>query len=267
MTETFFTKELRSIINSDNKENVIMYLRQKNILQYSLNCLTCSSIMRQVKRRGAPDGFAFRCNNLSCSKYQHHRSIRSESVLEDIKIPLNKFIHFIYLYSIETCQKNIQEIIGLSRSTIYTLLKKIRARISMYFENNNILLGGPNLLVQIDESKFNFNVKAHRGHVPTTPVWVFGIVDTSYQPARGFMKIVEQRNRETLLSIIQAHVRPGSIIHSDEWRAYSNLNELQYTHGTVCHKYHFVNPETGVHTQHVYSNRIRHVENKKKQRS
>ena len=51
-------------------------------------------------------------------------------------------------------------------------------------------------------------------------MWVFGLVDTSHTPALGYMEIVSQRDAATLLPIIQAHVAPGTIIHSDQWAAY-----------------------------------------------
>ena len=44
---------------------------------------------------------------------------------------------------------------------------------------------------------------------------------------------------------------PESIIYSDEWRAYSTLSSLEYTHRTVNHSQHFVDPNTGAHTQTV----------------
>jgi len=34
---------------------------------------------------------------------------------------------------------------------------------SDYFDNNPIRLGGPGIVVQVDETKINFNVKSHRG--------------------------------------------------------------------------------------------------------
>lgn len=84
------------------------------------------------------------------------------------------------------------------------------------------------------------------------PVWVFGLVDTQFEPARGYMEIVPRRNRQTLTAVINRVLRVNSVIHSDEWRAYINLplfvpNCVQ--HDTVNHTYNFVNPLTGTHTQ------------------
>ena len=40
------------------------------------------------------------------------------------------------------------------------------------------------------------------------------------------MELVSDRRVGTLLQIIQAHVQPGTVIVSDEWRAYSNVGQL-----------------------------------------
>ena len=54
-----------------------------------------------------------------------------------------------------------------------------------------------------------------------------------------------QRNAATLLPIIQQHVVPGTIIHSDEWRTYSQVSTLPNVaaHATVNHSLEFVNLE------------------------
>ena len=101
----------------------------------------------------------------------------------------------------------------------------------------------------------------HRGRATSNEVWVFGMVVTSSRPALGYMEIVPCRDANTLLPIIQAHTLPGTIIHSDQWSAYSRLQSLPNvaTHSTANHSIEFVNPTTGVHTQHVesYWNRVK----------
>ena len=92
-------------------------------------------------------------------------------------------------------------------------------------------------------------------------MWVFAIVDTSHQPALGYMQVVQRRDAGTLLPIIQSHTAPGTIVHSDDWAAYRSVQQLSNvaTHNVVNHSLHFVDPVTGVHTQNVesYWNRVK----------
>ena len=76
------------------------------------------------------------------------------------------------------------------------------------------------------------------------------------------MRMVPNRTRTTLLPIIQAHTLPGTIIHSDDFATYRNAvgqlpNVVQ--HRVVNHSLNFVDPVTGIHTQHVesYWNRVK----------
>ena len=94
----------------------------------------------------------------------------------------------------------------------------------------------------------------HRGRPPRQERWVFGLCDTSFDPALGYMELLPDRRAGTLLPIIQAHVKPGTIIASDEWRAYSNVGQLPNVaaHRTVNHSLNFVGP-TGTHTQNIES--------------
>ena len=90
---------------------------------------------------------------------------------------------------------------------------------------------------------------------------MFGLADMSTTPATGFVQLVADRRAVTLLPIIQAHVQPGTVIHSDCWAAYNNVASLPNvgSHGTVNHSIEFVNSVTGVHTQNIesYWNRIK----------
>ena len=77
----------------------------------------------------------------------------------------------------------------------------------------------------------------HRGRPTTQEIWVFGMVDTSQTPALGVMVTVQDRTAQTLLPIIQRHLHPGTIVHSDQWSAYRQVQQLPPVtqHATVNH--------------------------------
>jgi hypothetical protein len=69
---------------------------------------------------------------------------------------------------------------------------------------------------------------------------------------RVFVKTVNNRSEQTLLEILSQHVLPGSIIHTDLWRGYTNLEHLMdVQHRTVNHSLNFVDPITQVHTNTI----------------
>ena len=78
------------------------------------------------------------------------------------------------------------------------------------------------------------------------------MVDTTHTPALGYMQLVPRRNAAILLLIIQQHVRPGAIIHSDEWAAYNCVQQLPSIAqpDTMNHSITFIYPTTGTHTEH-----------------
>ena len=77
----------------------------------------------------------------------------------------------------------------------------------------------------------------------------------------GYMEVVSSRDAATILPIIQTHTAPGTTMHSDQWAAYNRVQSLGNVaiHSSVNHSLHFVDPVTGVHTQHVesYWNRVK----------
>jgi len=64
---------------------------------------------------------------------------------------------------------------------------------------------------------------------------------------------VPNRKESTLIPIIKRWIKPGTIIHSDCWKAYSKLSALGYTHVTVNHSKEFVNKESAACTNSIES--------------
>ena len=105
-------------------------------------------------------------------------------------------------------------------------------------------IGGVGKEIVIDESKFGKR-KYHRGK-RVDGVWVFGGIER--ESKKCFFEIVEDRSANTLIPIIKRYVKPGSIILSDCWKAYSSLKEEGYTRLTVNHSVTFKNKENGACT-------------------
>ncbi|MFH4981666.1 hypothetical protein AB6A40_008375 [Gnathostoma spinigerum] len=64
---------------------------------------------------------------------------------------------------------------------------------------------------------------------------------------------VKKRSADTLLPITQEHVLPGITIVSAFWTTYSGVIKLPevYTHFTVNHSTHIVDPGTGTYTSNT----------------
>ena len=71
----------------------------------------------------------------------------------------------------------------------------------------------------------------------------------------GLIQLVQDRSAASLLPIIKQFILPGTEIHSDKWAAYWGIVDIPinppYTHKTVNHKLHFVDPTSGTHTNNV----------------
>uniref|UniRef100_A0A0L8H8M8 ISXO2-like transposase domain-containing protein n=1 Tax=Octopus bimaculoides TaxID=37653 RepID=A0A0L8H8M8_OCTBM len=66
-----------------------------------------------------------------------------------------------------------------------------------------------------------------------------------------FPQCVPDRSAATLEAVIIENVLPGTIVHTDKWASYRNLQQLGYIHRTVNHSTNFVDPETGACTNHT----------------
>lgn len=109
-------------------------------------------------------------------------------------------------------------------------------------------LGGDGMTIEIDESKFGKR-KYNRGH-RVEGVWVLGMVERS-ERGRVKLVVVEDRKKSTLHDIIKESIKADSVIYTDGWRGYNDLEESFQSHMTVNHSKHFKDPETQVHTNTI----------------
>ena len=120
-----------------------------------------------------------------------------------------------------------------------------------FFREGNEQIGGPGVVIEIDETKIGHR-KYQRGRL-VDGAWILGIIEPETGKYRLEVCPDNKRDSSTLLTLIQKHVRQGSIIHTDCWRGYSKLQDNGYEHRTVNHSENFVDPSTGTHTQNIES--------------
>ena len=104
-------------------------------------------------------------------------------------------------------------------------------------------------MVEIDEAKFGKR-KYSRGRM-VEGTWILGGIERETNNCFLVTCPENKRSEATLVPIIKAHVRPGTTIITDKWKAYVNLDKHGYVHLDVNHSKNFVDPLTGAHTNTI----------------
>ena len=152
---------------------------------------------------------------------------------------LEEILKFTYWWCQDLEQSQITRELRLARGTGVDWDSFCREVCEVTMFDNSEKIGGEGKIVQIDESKFGKR-KYHRGH-HVEGQWVFGGIEQDSR--KCFMVAVDKRDEATLLPLIERWIEPGTVIISDCWKAYCNLEKHGYTHRTVNHSKEFVNEQ------------------------
>ncbi|KCZ81215.1 hypothetical protein H312_01361 [Anncaliia algerae PRA339] len=107
-------------------------------------------------------------------------------------------------------------------NTIEKIIKKIIQNLPETDFSNNIL-GGPGLIIQVDETMLNYKAKSHRGCSPSSKTDSTWIVEISNSTKRVLAKVMENKKAETIIPIKCSQVAAGSLIWTDEHKSYASL--------------------------------------------
>ncbi|XP_071940919.1 uncharacterized protein [Antedon mediterranea] len=230
----------------------IAWCRRYGLLAFSMSCPRCNAICQQQPRDSSIDRVCWRCPERNCRKVIN---IRHGSFFSGSHLQLWQIIGLTYIWSTgagkarSLSQNLIMKELCMSEHTVVDWKQFCRDICVQYFINHPELIGGPGVIVELDESLFSRR-KNNVGRVRPER-WVFG----GYEQGRkkGFLVEVERRDAATLLPIIHQWVAPGTTIWTDRWAAYNQIQNRGFDHGTVNHQRHFVDPATGVCTNRVES--------------
>lgn len=206
-----------------NKEYMISWLKDENLIATQRICGNCQSEMKWTECNDRSDEFVWECRKqIGHKRHRYQTSIREGSWFENANLTIEEVLKFTYWWCQDLKQWQIKQqlCIGSHTAVDWDMFCRELCEVSL-FKN-------------IGKRMY------HRGHV-VEGQWVFGGIEE--ESRKCFIATAENRTEDTLLKIIKEWIAPGSIIVSDCWKAYYNLDKHGYFHKTVNHSKEFVNEE------------------------
>lgn len=225
-----------------NEISCINFLVERGVFYETIDCEKCGDPMIRYL-----DSAVFRCHKRTCGK-GNRISIRKYTFFYGSALKCIEIMQIAQFWISKMTVDSCIYLTGHSPNTICNFYNHCRVLVTSALQFEDQIIGGPEIVVQIDETKLGKR-KYHRGHM-VDGVWV--VVGIEKIPnGKIFLVPVLNRSVETLNTIVYEHVRMGSIIHTDMWRGYNGLETLGFIHQSVNHSQNFIDPETLVCTNLV----------------
>ena len=177
----------------DSEDACIEYLYEHKAIYNTMKCPTHSMNMVKTKK-------IWRCRKHSCTK---RISIFKDSFFAESNLKANKIMYLIHLKLNNTPSSSICSLTGHSSKTIAFWLQKYRETISQTVQDSSGVIGGPGIIVEIDETLISRRENPWTGK---NGVWVFGGIERTPEK-RVFAQMVPDRTRKTLFDIIKNHIQ------------------------------------------------------------
>ncbi|GFW31076.1 mitotic-spindle organizing protein 2A [Trichonephila clavipes] len=215
LTISFF-----AVLEERGQKNLLEWCMRENLISSRYECPKCGKNMVMRERKGTIDGYEWRCRTKGGENpHDVCKSIRKGTWFSKSHLSVCDILiltrHFFGKSMNEFAVKDVR----VNKNTVVDWYMFCREVCMAAILKESEPLGGEGKIVEIDESMF------------------------------GKMKVVPNRTKEELLSVIKEWVVPGSVIISDCWRAYNCLSHEGYQHLRVNHSLTFKDPETGAHTK------------------
>jgi transposase-like protein len=226
-----------------DKSSTIDFLFLNGVLYRQDTCPVCNTGAMAIYP-SAPK--FWHCNNCKC---WHKISIYSESFFAKSTIPCNDLLRIAYKWLCGQRYSDILAQTGHSSCTVSWIIRFCWELVTRNLLEEDNILGGDGIVVEVDKSKFG-KLKYGRGHL-IKGAWVLWGVDKTLD-CRMFLKVVPNRSKVTLMEILRKHIAAGSVVHTDLWKGYKNMERhLDVTHGIVNHSQCFKVLVTNVHTNTI----------------
>ena len=189
---------------------------------HELECPKCEKFGKFSRIKKMP---AFQC--AWCG---HHIHPMAGTPFYRSRTPLQKWFYAIYLFTTSrhgVAAKELQRQLGVTYKCAWRMAHEIRKYMGQVDGDDN--LSGH---VEIDETFVGGHLPRSKGRKLDNKVKIFGMVE---RKGNVMTRVVPDLTERTLGPIIDEKIDKGTTVSSDEWKAYKDLQENGYKHGTVKH--------------------------------
>ena len=131
-------------------------------------------------------------------------------------------------------------LVGVNKITATHFYHRLRVVISDWLAEEAAELAGE---IEVDESYFGGVRKGKRGRGAAGKVPVFGLLKRG---GRVFVLPVKDTKSDTLIPIIACKVQPDSVVYTDSFRAYDQLDVTDFHHMRINHSKLFADRENHI---------------------
>lgn len=222
---------------------------------------SCIKHLEEIRWNGNPispfdkESKVYKCTNnrYKCKNTGKYFNVKVGTIFEDTKIPLQKWFLALYIFSSHKkgiSSHQLAKDISVTQKTSWFILHRLRyafdtpnfkKTLENEIEVDETFMGGEEKNKHADK-----RVEGTQGRSVKTKKPVFGI---KQREGNVIAKVVEDTKASTLLPIIADNTKVGTIIYSDEWKAYNNVDKLKN-----CVKHERVN-----HSAKLYVNSKAHT--------
>ena len=141
-----------------NERSALLFLERLGVIDPQYYCPHCGNRMRPMSTSlKSKSRFVLRCRSRKCpSPKPYATSLLRGSLLANCRHQKNKFIDLVYCWLLGNPSSSIQTSLGWSSSTTTDWTNYLRESVAADLLNDEeeVKIGGPGIVVEIDESKF-----------------------------------------------------------------------------------------------------------------